>query len=204
MAETVVALLRDFLIHHGYWAVAATLLLENMGLPVPGETILLLASFLAYSEHLLRLPILILTGVLAATLGDNIGFVIGYRGGRALLQKYQHLLRMSPGTIRRGERVFERYGTVTIFFARFVFGLRMIAGPLAGVLRMHWKKFAVFNFLGATLWVCTICVVGYLFGQHWNVLVSLLRRADALIALIAAVVVFVLWRRHRRNSADVD
>jgi membrane protein DedA with SNARE-associated domain len=204
MAETVVALLRDFLIHHGYWAVAATLLLENMGLPVPGETILLLASFLAYSEHLLRLPILILTGILAATLGDNIGFVIGYRGGRALLQKYQHLLRMSPGTIRRGERVFERYGTVTIFFARFVFGLRMIAGPLAGVLRMHWKKFAVFNFLGATLWVCTICVVGYLFGQHWNALVSLLRRADALIALIAAVVVFVLWRRHRRNSADVD
>jgi membrane protein DedA with SNARE-associated domain len=204
MAETVVALLRDFLIHHGYWAVAATLLLENMGLPVPGETILLLASFLAYSEHLLRLPILILTGVLAATLGDNIGFVIGYRGGRALLQKYQHLLRMSPGTIRRGERVFERYGTVTIFFARFVFGLRMIAGPLAGVLRMHWKKFAVFNFLGATLWVCTICVVGYLFGQHWSALVPLLRRADALIALIAAVVVFVLWRRHRRNSADVD
>jgi membrane protein DedA with SNARE-associated domain len=204
MAETVVALLRGFLIHHGYWAVAATLLLENMGLPVPGETILFLASFLAYSEHLLRLPILILTGVLAATLGDNIGFVIGYRGGRALLQKYQHLLRMSPGTIRRGERVFERYGTVTIFFARFVFGLRMIAGPLAGVLRMHWKKFAVFNFLGATLWVCTICVVGYLFGQHWNALVSLLRRADALIALIAAVVVFVLWRRHRRNSADVD
>jgi membrane protein DedA with SNARE-associated domain len=180
------------------------LLLENMGLPVPGETILLLASFLAYSEHLLRLPILILTGILTATLGDNIGFVIGYRGGRALLHKYQHLLRMSPGTISRGERAFERYGTVTIFFARFVFGLRMIAGPLAGVLRMHWKKFAVFNFLGATLWVCTICVVGYLFGQHWNALVSLLRRADALIAFIAAVVVFVVWWRHRRNTDDVD
>jgi membrane-associated protein len=204
MAETVVALLRGFLIHHGYWAVAATLLLENMGLPVPGETILLLASFLAYSEHLLRLPILILTGILAATLGDNIGFVIGYRGGHTLLQKYQHLLRMSPGTISRGERVFERYGPLTIFFARFVFGLRIIAGPLAGVLRMRWKKFAVFNFLGATLWVCTICVVGYLFGQHWNALVSLLRRADALIAFITAVVVFVLWRRHRRNRADVD
>jgi membrane protein DedA with SNARE-associated domain len=204
MAETVVALLRGFLIHHGYWAVAATLLLENMGLPVPGETILLLASFLAYSEHLLRLPILILTGILAATLGDNIGFVIGYRGGRTLLQKYQQLLRISRRTISRGERVFERYGTVTIFFARFVFGLRMIAGPLAGVLRMHWKKFAVFNFLGATLWVCTICVVGYFFGQHWNALISLLRRADALIAFLTAVVVFVLWQRHRRNRADVD
>lgn len=204
MAETVLALLRGFLIHHGYWAVAATLLLENMGLPVPGETILLLASFLAYSEHLLRLPILILTGVVAATLGDNIGFLIGYRGGRALLQKYQHVLRISPGTISRSERVFERYGTITIFFARFVFGLRMIAGPLAGVLRMHWKRFAVFNFLGATLWVCTICMAGYLFGQHWNALVSLLRRADALIALIAALVVVVLWRRRRRNAVNVD
>lgn len=204
MAETVLALLRGFLIHHGYWAVAATLLLENMGLPVPGETILLLASFLAYSEHLLRLPILILTGVVAATLGDNIGFLIGYRGGRALLQKYQHVLRISPGTISRSERVFERYGTITIFFARFVFGLRMIAGPLAGVLRMHWKRFAVFNFLGATLWVCTICMAGYLFGQHGNALVSLLRRADALIALIAALVVVVLWRRRRRNAVNVD
>ena len=150
------------------------------------------------------MPILILTGILAATLGDNIGFVIGYRGGRALLQKYQHLLRISRRTISRGERVFERYGTVTIFFARFVFGLRMIAGPLAGVLRMHWKKFAVFNLLGATLWVCTICVVGYFFGQHWNALISLLRRADALIAFLTAVVVFVLWQRHRRNRADVD
>jgi hypothetical protein len=130
MAETVVALLRDFLIHHGYWAVAATLLLENMGLPVPGETILLLASFLAYSEHLLRLPILILTGVLAATLGDNIGFVIGYRGGRALLQKYQHLLRMSPGTIRRGDirALWDSYDLLRAFRVRAADDRRAIGG----------------------------------------------------------------------------
>ena len=138
MAETVVALLRGFLIHHGYWAVAATLLLENMGLPVPGETILLLASFLAYSEHLLRLPILILTGVMAATVGDNIGFFIGYRGGRPLLQKYQHLLRMSPGTISRGERAFERlwdsYDLLRAFRVRAADDRRAIGRCLADAL----------------------------------------------------------------------
>ena len=75
-------LLRGYLAHYGYWAVGAALLLENAGLPVPGETILLLASFLAYSEHKLGLPWIILVGVCAATLGDNLGFAIGYYGGR--------------------------------------------------------------------------------------------------------------------------
>jgi membrane protein DedA with SNARE-associated domain len=202
MAQTILDLLRNFLVEYGYWAVAATLLLENAGLPVPGETILLLASFLAYSEHLLRLPVLIVTGIIAATIGDNIGFFAGYRGGRLLLLKYQHLLRISDKTILRGERIFQRYGAVTIFFARFVFGMRMIAGPLAGVLRMPWKQFAIFNFLGAVLWVSVICMVGYLFGQHWSTLVSLLRRVDAVIAILAVLAIFVLWWRHRKERDD--
>ena len=202
MAQTLLEVLRGFLVHYGYWAVAVTLLLENAGVPLPGETILLLASFLAYSEHLLHLPTLIVTGIVAATLGDNLGFIIGHRGGRALLRKYQHLLRISPRTISRGERIFNRYGAVTIFFARFVFGLRIIAGPLAGVLRMPWREFAVFNVLGASLWVSAICGVGFLFGQHWNTLVSVLSRADALIAIVATLIVFLVWWRHRGGSGE--
>ena len=201
MTETVLEVLRNFLVHYGYWAVAVALLLENAGLPVPGETILLLASFLAYSEHLLRLPVLILTGIIAATIGDNLGFVIGHRGGRVLLERYQHLLRISSAAIRRAERIFERYGSATIFFARFIFGLRVIAGPLAGVLRMPWKEFVLFNFLGATLWVCTICAAGFLFGRHWDSLMTLFRRADALVALAVIALVVVLWRRHRQKNA---
>ena len=133
-------LLRDYLAHYGYWAVGATLLLENMGLPVPGETILLMASFLAYSEHKLSLPYIILVGVCAATLGDNLGFAIGHYGGRPLLDRYQKTLRIRPNVIARGEELFARYGSATIFVARFIAGMRIIAGPLAGVLRMPWRR----------------------------------------------------------------
>lgn len=204
MAQHLLDLLRDFLVRYGYLAVAAILALENAGLPLPGETILLLASFLAYSEHLLRLPVLILVGIIAATVGDNAGFLIGYRGGRRFLDNYQHIFRIKQRTLRRAERVFQRYGAATIFFARFVFGLRVIAGPLAGALRMPWKKFAVFNFLGATLWVSVMCAVGYLFGRHWQTLMALFRRIDISIVVLACILVLYLWRKYRAETEPDD
>src|SRR5215475_4741909 len=136
MGQDLLDFLRNLIAQYGYWAVGAALLLENTGIPVPGETILLLASFLAYSRDELQLPYIIVIGVCAATIGDNLGFVVGYRGGRPLLDRYRNVFRIQRETIARGENLFAQYGDFTIFFARFIFGLRVIAGPLAGVLRM--------------------------------------------------------------------
>ena len=192
-------MLRNYLALWGYWAVGAALLLENAGLPVPGETILLLASFLAYSEHKLALPWIIVVGLCAATLGDNIGFAIGSYGGRPLLERYQRTLRIRPAVIARGEELFARYGAATIFVARFIAGLRIIAGPLAGVLRMPWRKFLLFNFLGAVLWVSVIASVGYLFGKHWDALVDLVQDANIAVAIVVVVVCGFFWWKRRRN-----
>src|SRR5438128_3670867 len=148
MGQHVFDLLRDYLAHYGYWAVAAALLLENAGLPVPGETVLLLASFLAFSEHRLHLAYIIVVGVCAATAGDNVGFAVGYYGGRRLLERYRKTLHIRPAAIARGEDLLAHYGAIAVFFARFIAGMRVIAGPMAGVLRMHWRKFVLFNFLG--------------------------------------------------------
>ncbi len=191
--------LRNYLAHWGYWAVGAALLLENAGLPVPGETILLLASFLAYSEHKLALPWIILVGVCAATLGDNLGFAIGSYGGRPLLERYQRTLRIRPAVIARGEELFARYGAATIFVARFIAGLRIIAGPLAGVLRMPWRKFLVFNFLGAVLWVSVIASVGYLFGKHWDSLVDLVQDANLAVAIVVVIICAFFWWKRRKT-----
>src|SRR6266853_1399196 len=130
MSQHIFELLRGYLAHYGYWAVGAGLLLENAGVPVPGETILLMASFLAYSEHKLGLPWIILVGVCAVTLGDNLGFAIGFYGGRRLLERYQKTLHIRPDVITRGEELFARYGAATIFVARFIAGMSIIAGPL--------------------------------------------------------------------------
>jgi membrane-associated protein len=198
MTHSIFEFLRNAVVHYGYWAVAAALLIENAGVPVPGETVLLLASFLAYSEHDLRLPWIIVVATVAATLGDNLGFALGHYGGRPLLARYQAAFRIQDQTMARGESLFERYGAVTIFFSRFIFGIRIIAGPMAGVLRMSWKKFAVFNLLGAGLWVTVISGAGYLFGQHWGRLVRVVQRFDIAVAIVAVLVVaFIVWRKRR-------
>lgn len=199
MPHCLFEMLRNYLAHRGYWAVGGALLLENAGLPVPGETILLLASFLAYSEHKLALPWIIVVGVCAATLGDNLGFAIGSYGGRPLLERYRRTLRIRPAVIARGEELFARYGAATIFVARFIAGLRIIAGPLAGVLRMPWRKFLMFNFLGAVLWVSVIASVGYLFGKHWDALVDLVQDANLAVAIVVVIVcAFFWWKRRKR------
>ncbi|HSY91118.1 MAG TPA: DedA family protein [Candidatus Binatus sp.] len=201
MTHAILDFLRNAVVHYGYWAVAAALLLENAGVPVPGETVLLLASFLAYSEHELQLQWIIVVATIAATVGDNLGFALGHYGGRPVLARYQAFFRIQDATIARGEGMFARYGALTIFFARFVFGLRIIAGPLAGVLRMPWRKFGIFNFLGAGLWVTVISGAGYLFGQHFHRLERDLKRFDLAVAIAVLLgLAFLWWRKRREND----
>jgi membrane protein DedA with SNARE-associated domain len=201
MSTHILQLLQGYFARHGYWTVAVVLLLENAGVPVPGETVLLLAGFLTFSQHHFRLPWVIAVGVVAATFGDNAGYLIGHYGGRPLLEKYRRFFRISQQLIERGERLFEKHGPVTVFFARFVFGMRIITGPLAGVLRMHWKRFALFNFLGAAAWVTAVAGAGYLFGRHWNNLVRWVGDADVVIAIIAALIVIAaIWRARQSQK----
>jgi membrane protein DedA with SNARE-associated domain len=199
MTHYIFELLRGALVHYGYWAVAALLLLESAGLPLPGETILVLASFLAYSEHELRLPWVIVVGTVASTLGGEFGFALGRHGGRPLIERYRHVFSIRAETVERGDRLFERYGAATVFVARFLFGMRVVASLLAGALHMPWRKFTLFNFLGAAVWVSAICGAGYLFGGHWGRLAHDLRRFDLLVGIVVAVAGLWLWWRSRKK-----
>jgi membrane-associated protein len=203
MGPSISHFVREFVATYGYWAVALMLLCENAGLPVPGETTLLAASFSAYSEHKLHLGWIIVVASCAATLGDNLGFAIGFYGGRPLLDRYRNFFRIREATLARSEQLFARHGAFTIFFARFVFGMRVIAGPLAGVLRMHWRAFAIFNFLGAVVWVSVIASVGYLFGRHWHALVRGLTGVNAIIFIVVGLLVFLWWRRGRNSRGKL-
>jgi membrane protein DedA with SNARE-associated domain len=200
MAESIFEILRNALVQYGYWALALTLLLENAGIPLPGETILLLASFLAYSEKRLSLPWIIVVATVAATIGDNIGFWIGYYGGRPLLERYQSIFRIRKKTLMRAEELFARHGATTVLFARFVFGLRIIAGPLAGVLRMPWRKFLPCNFIGAAVWVTVISCVGYLFGEHWDRLEHLVKHINLILGIVVILAIAFWWWRSRKED----
>jgi membrane protein DedA with SNARE-associated domain len=114
-----------------------------------------------------------------------------------LLDRYLHVFRIRRQTIEQGEELFRRHGSLTIFFARFVFGMRIIAGPLAGVLRMPWGKFVLFNFLGAATWVTAIAIAGYRFGEHWDELIRMMGRVNLAIGAVAGYVAILIWRRYR-------
>jgi membrane protein DedA with SNARE-associated domain len=194
--------LREFVADYGYWAVALALLCESAGIPVPGEVTLLFASFLAYSEHRLQLGWIIAVATLAGTVGGSLGYAVGEHGGRPLLERYQSILRIPPATLKRGEELFARYGAAAIFVARFVFGLRVFAGPLAGVLRMRWRTFLLFNCLGAGVWAAFIAGAGYLFGQHWRTLQRVMQRFNLAVLVVAALVLVFLWWKYRRQHTE--
>lgn len=184
--------------HWGYWTVLVGILLESAGVPVPGETILIAATTLAASNHQLNIFLVAAIAVAAAITGDNIGFALGRHIGCPLLERYGSIFHIRPDTIRRGERLFQRRGAAAVFFARFIAGLRVLAGPLAGILQMQWRRFLIFNALGAVAWVSAITTLGYFFGQK---LESVLRHTTwTILALAAAVAAYWWWHSKRRAS----
>lgn len=193
--------LRHYFQHYGYWTIAFMLLLENTGVPVPGETTLLFTSFLAYSEHQLKLPIIIAVGISAAMLGDNAGYAIGHFGGRPLVERYLRFVRVGNEAIRKGESFFASHGASAIFWGRFIAGIRVLAGPLAGTLRMPWRRFFLFNFLGAAAWVTIVASAGYFLGGHSHRLLRVVRQANlAVLAVILIAAAFWLWKRYQARS----
>ncbi|MGE5321382.1 MAG: DedA family protein [Actinomycetota bacterium] len=199
MGHWVAVHLNYYFAHWGYWTVLVGIMLESAGIPLPGETVLIVASTLAASKHQLNIFVVAVIAVAAATTGDNIGFAAGRYGGRPLLDQYGHLFHINAGVIEKGERLIERRGAMAVFFARFIAGLRFLAGPIAGVLRMPWRRFFLFNALGAMAWVTVITSLAYFFGPA---LESVLRHAGwaVLAALAAGVAAYFWWRR--RNEAD--
>jgi membrane-associated protein len=191
---------RHYLQAYGYWAVLVALLGENAGLPLPGETILILASFLAYQGQHLQLPWVILIGICACTMGDNIGYWIGRRGGRPLLEKWKHFFHISDETIQAGEEFLQRRGSAAIFLARFIAGMRIVAGPLAGVLRMEWKRFLPANAAGAAAWVTVIAGAGYFFGSQYEALAGVVKQTEVVIFLAVVLAALHLWRNQRKRS----
>ncbi len=192
--------LLEFFATYGYWVVVIALLLENMGLPIPGETALLVGSALA-AQHRLNLEYLIVVGICAAVVGDNLGFALGRWGGRPLLNRYSAFFRISPRFIEDAERLIERHGAPLIGVSRFITGLRMLAGPLAGVLGMRWTVFSLSNVLGASVWVSTLSILGFLFANLLPWLVHVIGGSGVVLGVVAAVVALLAWKLARRRGA---
>jgi membrane protein DedA with SNARE-associated domain len=182
----------------GYFAVFFGIMLENAGIPVPGETIIIIASVLA-GQGILKLHYVYITVVLGAIIGDNIGYWIGQNGGRPLLMRLGKLWRLSEEKILETERNFLRHSDWAVFFGRFVTLLRIFAGPMAGMIRMPWPRFFIFNAAGALVWAAVVVGLSYLFGEHIATLLhNLGLTLLGAVVLLAAWLGFKYWRRKRQ------
>jgi len=178
---------------YGYWAVFFGVMLENAGLPVPGETILLVAGYFA-STGVFRVPLVMLIAATGAVVGDNIGFAIGHHFGRPFLIKVGRFLFLTPKRIEHMENYFQDHGNKTILVARFITGLRVFAALLAGASKMPWPVFAVYNVAGAILWSGVITTLGYLFGQSLPLLVKWVGRTGTILLIALIVGGIIVWR----------
>ena len=140
--------------HYGYLAVGGLVLLEDFGVPVPGEVLLIAAAVFAGSGNM-NIAVVFVVAVLGAIIGDNIGFAIGHFGGRPLAERFGRYILLTPERLDRAEGFFNRHGGKVVTVARFIEGLRQINGLLAGIAGMHWLTFLGYNALGAVLWVGT-------------------------------------------------
>lgn len=191
----------DLFARYGYAVVFVGVFLENAGVPVPGETALLAGAALAHSGRL-SLFWVVVTAVGGATLGDNLGFWIGRRGGRSLAERYGARVGLTHKRLAQFDRFFARHGARTVFIARFITGLRVFCAVLAGGSGMPWRTFLLYNASGAVVWATSIGAAGYLLGQSWNVLEQWIGRtslAGLAIVLVLAAIIIARWRGEQES-----
>ena len=188
--------------HYGLWAIGLLITLEDFGVPVPGETILIAGAIFAGAGRI-NIVALGVVAFVAAVTGDNIGFAIGHFGGRALALRFGKYVFLTEERLDKAEAFFDRRGSIVITFARFVEGLRQANGIIAGITGMHWLRFLVFNAIGAALWVGTWVTIGYFAGNNITTVYHYITLYSyyVLAGLVVLIVGYIVWRRRRRRRA---
>jgi membrane protein DedA with SNARE-associated domain len=184
----------------GYPLLFVLVMSETSGVPVPGETALITGSVLA-SQGKMQIELVIAIAAAAAIVGDNIGYLIGRKGGRWLLERPGMFLRQRQEVLRVGEPFFEVHGPKAVFFGRFLLGLRVWASWLAGATRMPWRKFVLWNALGGITWAMAIGLIAYFLGHSASNAIETFGLFGLVAVLFALGSAFYLHRRHRRRDA---
>jgi undecaprenyl-diphosphatase len=194
------ALLFSTMLAYGYRTIFFGVMMENAGLPIPGETILLIAGFLSAKGHF-HLGYVMLTAACGAVIGDNIGFAVGRYLGRGFFVRYGRWILLTHKRMEAIDRFFTKHGDKTILVARFITGLRVFAALFAGTSKMPWRRFVVYNFAGAVIWSVVISTLGYIFAPSWQVLERWVGRSGAILLVGAVIGGLIVWKiQHGRRK----
>src|SRR3954452_13279823 len=203
MTPILASALDDLLTNFGYVAVFATIGIESLGIPAPGETMLVTAGIYAGATHNLEITGVIAAATLGAIVGDNIGYLIGRTGGYRLLLQPGHQVRIRESHIKVARYIFDRHGAKVVFFGRFVAILRTYAAFLAGVGQMEWRRFLVANAAGGVAWALIFGLAAYYGGKAFERLSTPINVTLAIVGLTGAVAFMLFVRRRTERLLDV-
>jgi membrane protein DedA with SNARE-associated domain len=207
VSAPVVASLTTFIEDNSQWALLlmfVLLTLESFGLPLPGETALIACSVLA-SQGSLSIVWVILVGVTAAVVGDNLGYWVAREGGRPLLERHKWTRSYAEKYLPTGERFFARHGGKAVFFGRFVAVLRVTAAWIAGLSHMHWWRFFGWNLAGGVVWATGVAVIAYALGDAAAQALSkygLFAAGGAIVITVLGVLVVKRLEKRVLNEED--
>ena len=194
--------LTHFIERYGYFAVALLVTLEGFGLPLPGETAVVVAAAFAARGSLSIVGVVIAT-TLGTVLGGSGGYWVGRLGGRGLLVRHGHWIRLDAARLARTEAYFGRHGAKTVFLARFVALLRIFGSLMAGVAHMPFPTFSAVNFAGGLLWAVTFSAAGFVFGKNLSRLDDYLAEISIALSVVAVLgFLFYRWREKRRQALE--
>lgn len=193
--------LAPYLKHYGYLSVAVIVTIESFGPPLPGETIIIAASIYAGAGSL-NIWLVALVAFASAVIGDNIGYLIGRKGGHRLVERYGKYIGATPERYGKAEDFFKRHGRWIVIVARFIEGLRQLNGIIAGTAEMPWPQFAAAQALGAAIWVGTWTAIGYNAGSHITAIYDGVAKVGYGLVGVGVLAIAVFWLLHRRRKSN--
>lgn len=207
---TILGVVTDLLQSYGYLAVFAFIALESLGIPLPGETTLIAAALYAGSTQHLNIVIVALIAASAAIVGDNAGYWLGHVGGRGLADRYGRYVRLDATKLKVGRYLFDRHGVKVVFFGRFVTVLRTYAAFLAGMNKMPWSRFLVWNVAGGVVWTAIYAFGAYVLGSAATQVGQTITLIGLGVTAMVGAALMLLARRsfhrlmHRADAAYPD
>jgi membrane-associated protein len=194
------------LLAHGYLVIFLGAALDNFGLPASGDVVMFAGGFFANGSRA-TLPLVMLSGMLGATVSDNAVYWIGRCGGRPLLNRVLKTrilsLLLDARSLGKIERYFGEHGGKTVFLGRFGPGLRSMTPLFAGVSYMKYRYFLPYSLAAATVWAIASATLGYAFGEYWDELLAIARSVGyGFVALVALIVALYVYRRRRLGKRD--
>jgi membrane protein DedA with SNARE-associated domain len=196
----------DVLLEHGLLILFGLIAIESAGVPLPGEAALIAAAALAHKDEFHSIETVIAVAALAAIVGDNVGYWVGRKGGRALLARTPIVRDAFERALPPSERFFAKHGSKTVFLGRFIAFLRITSAWLAGISRMPWWRFLFWNALGGIVWATVVGVVAYKFGEAAGKAINKYGLYGAIaVALVVAILYigFRLWKKRVLKNAEI-